>query len=146
MKKLVIVILIVVAVLAIVLAVGRPGGSSKSTDPPGWVELLGSLTPKTDVRARDVSGQDCWDGSGVLTAQPGQTCITTLPERANRLRICLEGGPFVARIQGTTYAAQQAGTADDACPGGTAYSLYDDSSRLTVSCGPIGAACILRLV
>ena len=82
----------------------------------------------------------------MLTAQPGQTCITTLPERANRLRICLDGGPFVARIQGDTYAPQQASTEDDGCPSGNAFSLYDERSRLTVTCGPVGAACVLRLI
>ncbi len=146
MKKVVIVVLVVVAVLMVVFLVLRPGGSSTSTEPPGWAKLLDDLAPKTTVERGDVAGRPCWDDQGVLILAPGNSCDTRLPEKANRIALCIEQPFAKVAIQGSEYGPQdvqkQTGIG---CPTGQEFTLYDDSSTLFASCAPLGNPCVLRL-
>lgn len=146
MKKVVIAGVIVLAVVMIAIVVLRPGGDSRRADPPAFVELLGSLTPKRFVAARDVAGQACWNGTGQLTVQSGQACRTRLPERANRLGICLAAGqPARMEVRGREFGPQEPdGSRLPCAAGGDVLSLYDQDNELLVVCAP-GSVCVLRL-
>jgi hypothetical protein len=95
-----------------------------------------------------VAGLDCWDSAGTLTAQPGP-CVTSLPEKANRLRICLASGTLLAlTIDGDEYGPQVFDAAVIGCDsesGGEDFDLYDKvNPKLVVACVPL-TACVLRL-
>jgi hypothetical protein len=147
MKKVVIIVLIVFAVIMIVILVARPGGGDdKEVKAPGFVKLLGQLTPHHDVAAKDMAGEDCWDSNGVLTAQAGAVCQMRLPKDANRLQICVaQGAPDVVRIKGDNYGPQDFDPTKIPCgTGGESFDLYDDNSQLAVQChGP--DQCVLQL-
>lgn len=141
MKRALIIGLALLAVILVVVVVLRPGGSGRGDpDEPGnLVELIGDLTPKHHVTAADLVGQACWSGADLQVAS-GQTCQTPLPEKANRLALCVTSGSFAAvRVQGSDYAAQKPDL--PSCSDGVeTITVYDQYSVLSVVCllGPCG--------
>lgn len=146
MKKVVIVLLVVVVAVMVAVLVLRPGGSSTSTTPPGWLQLIGGLAPHRDVAAADVAGQECWSGEQLVVAA-GTGCTTRLPDRANRIRLCVAQGPFAeVSLDGRTYGPQNVDKEEVACPTGKDFTLYDEATRLVAACPPLGGPCVLRLL
>ena len=146
MKKVVVIVLVVVAVLAVGVLAVRPGGGSESVTPPAYVELIDSVTPKSDVGAVDMSGQQCWDDSGVLTVPSGSTCSSRLPDRANRLRLCVsQGAPARVLVRGSDFAPQDVDLRTLGCGGDEAVRLYDKGASLDVTCLPTSPPCRLNL-
>ncbi|HSN12344.1 MAG TPA: hypothetical protein VLS51_09575 [Propionibacteriaceae bacterium] len=144
MKKLVPILALVVLVAAIVLVVLRPGsGGGDPGRPGGLVDGIGGLLPSRDVAASDLTGRPCW-ASGVLTVPAGGSCTTQLPDGATRLRVCVTAGVPDVRVQGSSYGAQHIAASHLGCAGPEPIRLYDQGSRLTVTClGPV--PCRLRL-
>lgn len=149
MNKVIIVLVCVLVVLGVVVVVLRPGdGQAKNPTQPGpLISQIGGLLPAVPVEAADLAGRPCWDSQGTLTSRAGQTCRSTLPERATRLTICAGDGAFVrVRVQGAQYPAQDADLSNLSCAtGGFRFSLYDQQSVLTVTCSPVGP-CRLQLL
>lgn len=147
MKKVVIITLVVVAVLAIAVLAVRPGGASESVDPPAYVQLVDSLSPKVRVRAADVAGKNCWDDGGVFSVPSGSSCSSPLPDQANQLRICVaQGSVSSVRIDGQKYAPADADLNGLACPSNNPIRLYDEGSSLIVTCAATGTPCRLQLL
>ncbi len=134
MKKVVLVVAIVVVVAAIALVMLRPG--SRGGDPArpgGIVDVIGGLLPSTPVTAEDVDGQPCWD-KATLTVPAGGTCVTRLPADATRLKLCAGTGQLDVRVDGSSYGPQRIKGAQLSCPDPDPTRLYDEGSRLLVTC------------
>lgn len=145
MKKVVIIVLVVFAVIMVAILVVRPGGQQSKVEAPNFVKLLGSLAPHDDVTAAELAGKDCWNESGVLTALPNQKCELALP-KANRMKVCLAQGTLdTLRIKGDNYGPQVFDPTKIPCSaGGETFDLYDAHSNFALVCG-LAAQCVLRL-
>jgi len=146
-KKVLIIGLVLLGLVMIALLVWRPGGSSRNADSPGFARLIGGLIPRQDLKPADVAGQPCWDGAGQMVVQQGQRCQTSLPDAADRMKICLQQGALTGfEIKGSKYGPQSPDANQIPCgAGGQTFDLYDQQSVLTVTCAPIGS-CLLRLL
>ena len=134
MKKVVPVVALVVLVAAVALVVLRPGsGGGDPARPGGLVEVIGGLLPATELTAADVRGQPCWDQK-TLVVPPAGTCVTRLPNAATRLTLCTTGGVPDVRVDGTSYGPQRIKGSQLSCPKPDPIRLYDDGSRLLVTC------------
>ena len=145
MKKAIPVLALVVLVAAIALVILRPGsGGGDPGRPGGLVDMVGRLLPSRVLTDADVAGRPCWD-HGVLTVPAGGACATALPDAATRMTLCVTAGLPDVRVQGSSYGPQHIKTDRLGCAAPDPIRLYDDGSRLYVTCrGPV--ACRLRLV
>ncbi len=145
MKRAVPIAALVLLVAAIALVVLRPGSEGGDpARPGGLVDLIGRLVPARALAPADVQGQPCW-AQGTLQVPPGGTCVTRLPDAATRMTMCATEGLPDVRVGGTSYGPQRITSAQLSCSDPGAISLYDDGSRLLVTClGTTG--CRLRLV
>jgi hypothetical protein len=133
-KKVVPIVALLVLAAAIALVVMRPGSSGGDpTRPGGMVDVIGGLLPATELTAADVQGQPCWDRK-TLTVPPAGTCVTRLPSAATRLTLCATGGVPDVRVDGTSYGPQRIKPARLSCPKPDPIRLYDNGSRLLVTC------------
>jgi len=133
-KKVVLILALLFLVAAIALVVLRPG--SKGGDPGrpgGLVDVIGGLLPAKAVTADDLKGQPCWNLK-TLTVPMGGTCVTTLPTDATRLTLCATAGVPDVRVDGTSYGPQRIKASQLSCPTPDPIRLYDDGSRLLVTC------------
>ena len=134
MKKVVLFVAIIVVLAAIALVMLRPGSRGGDPGRPGGlVDVIGSLLPATEVAAADVDGQPCWNQSA-LTVPPGGTCVTRLNADATRLTLCVAQGQPDVRVDGTSYGPQLIKAAELSCSHPDPIRLYDDGSRLLVTC------------
>lgn len=148
MKRVVLIVCVVVALVMVVVLVWRPGarGSDETSTDPGWLGGLGLLLPDAAVQPDDVAGRPCWN-DGVLTVAPGGACATRLPDGRRVLRLCVEEGLPQARVTGSRFGSQPVrglvpcGAGQEA----TEVDLYDEGSVLHTLCFGT-AACRLRLV
>ena len=145
MKKVVPVLALVVLVAAIALVILRPGSDGGDPGRPGGlVDMVGRLLPSRVLTDADVAGRPCWD-HGVLTVPAGGACATALPDAGTRMTLCVIAGLPDVRVQGSSYGPQHIETDRLGCAAPDPIRLYDDGSRLYVTCrGPV--ACRLRLV
>lgn len=145
MKKVVPILALVVLVAAIVLVALRPGsGGGDPGKPGGLVELVGGALPGVDVKVADVSTQPCWQSDTLVVPAAG-TCVTSLPDSATRLTLCVTAGAPDVRVDGSSYGPQRL-TADQlSCGSPKVVRLYDKGSRLSVACVAT-TPCRLRLV
>lgn len=134
MKKVVPILALLVLVAAIALVVLRPGSSGGDpARPGGLVDVIGGLLPAKGLTAADVKGQPCWDQK-TLTVPTGGTCVTRLPSEATRVMLCTTAGVPDVRVDGTSYGPQRIKLAQLSCPKPDPIRLYDDGSRLLVTC------------
>ena len=138
MKKLTIVVVVVLVVVAASLLVTSPRGPSEPTTAQHPIlERIRSLVPRHHVAPDDVGGAPCWNSdTGAFLLPPGGICQISLPEKANRLNVCLaEGQLSQLSIKGTDYAAQHADLGRLGCDvGGQGLDLYDRHSVLIMVC------------
>ncbi len=145
MNKAVPALALVVLVAAITLVILRPGsGGGDPGRPGGLVDMVGRMMPSRTLTGADVAGRPCWD-HGVLTVPAGGACAAVLPEVATRMTLCVTAGLPDVRVQGSSYGPQHIKAARLGCAAPDPIRLYDDGSRLYVTClGPV--VCRLRLV
>jgi hypothetical protein len=145
MKKVVPILALVLLVAAIALVILRPGSrGGDPSRPGGLVDMVGGLLPSRSLAATDVAGRACWAGA-VLTVPAGGACATVLPDAATRMTLCVTAGLPDVRVQGSSYGPQHIKASALGCSAPEAIRLYDDGSRLYVTClGPV--VCRLKLV
>ncbi len=145
MKKVVLILAIVVLLAAIALVMLRPGSKGGDPGDPGAVvQAIGGLLPSRAVTAGEVAGQSCWSEKS-LTVPAGGICVTQLPSEATRLTLCVSAGVPDVKVDGTSYGPQRIKTSQLSCAKPEPIRLYDEGSRLIVSC--VGTVpCRLSLV
>lgn len=134
MKKAVPILALVVLVAAIALVLLRPGSTGGDPGSPGGlVDVIGQLVPTKALTGDDVTGQPCWNAK-TLTVPAGGTCVTTLPSDATTLTLCVAAGLPDLHVTGTSYGPQRIKAAQLSCPKPEPIRLYDEGSRLVVTC------------
>ena len=145
MKRVVVVGLVALALVAVVVVVGvtHPGGRGDPSRPDRALGPLAALVPAANVTVADVQGRSCWSGA-TLVVPTGGRCVTPLPDRATRLTICVVTGSVQVQVAGTSYGPQRVQPSRLGCPPPQPIQLYDQGSRLVVAC--LAGSCRLRLV
>jgi len=143
-KRVIPIIAVIVLLVATALTMLRPGSHGGDPQRPGaLIDVVGGLLPVRDVTSADVASQPCWQ-QGTLTVPPAGTCVTRLPDPATRLTLCVVAGQPDVRVSGTSYGPQRLTLEQLDCAGPRPISLYDDGSRLQVTCVGL-TPCVLRL-